>query len=129
MSLCPTWSLQEIGRIAFTHDLDPDPLAVALGLDPVGMASLISAGDMPALPCLAAPAVLNILIRLEVRCGGDSRAIRTAMDRPSDGLGGMSISDALRAAPDRKGLWDIRIAAGLLPVPMVRMWRAADRYS
>lgn len=130
MSLCPFWSLQEIGRLAFAHRLDPDPLAAALGLDAVAMAKLIATGEVPdALPCPAAAWVLNILVRLEVRCGGDSSAIAAAMHRPSEMLAGASIAEALGGAPDLLRLRKIRIAAGAVPVPRVRMWRAADRYS
>lgn len=127
------WTLQEIGRLAFSHRLDPAPLAAALGLDADVAVRLIATGQLPELPTRlssqTAAWVLNVLVRLEVRCGGDSAAIAAALERPSEALGGQSIADAMRAAPDAARLAEIRAAAGTLPVPKVRMWRVPDLYS
>jgi len=126
-------TLVEIGRLGLTHGLDPAPLAAALGVDPSDVGKLIDTGcvsDTLLMTSEAAAAyLLGTMVRLEVRCHGDSVAIRAAIDRPSPDLGGLSIVQRLLARPDLAGLAVIHEAAGTLPVPRIRMWRVADTYS
>lgn len=81
------WMLGEIGRVGLTHSLDRAPIAAALRVDREVIATLIATGEVPdprsAINERAAAFVLNIVVRLEVRCGGDSIAIDSALDRPS----------------------------------------------
>lgn len=133
MSADLAWTLAEVGRVAFTHALDPTPIAAALRVDHDVIATLIETGELPdALPAIdqrVAAFVLNIVVRLEVRCGGDSTSIDSALGRPSPELAGRSIAEALLASPDMADLAAIRDAAGKLPVPKVKMWRVPDNYS
>ncbi len=126
-------TLDEIGRLGLTHGLDPAPLAAALGVDTSDVGKLIDTGcvsDTLLMTSEAAAAyLLGTMVRLEVRCHGDSVAIRAAIDRPSPDFGGLSIVQGLLARPDIAGLAVIHEAAGTLPVPRVRMWRVADTYS
>lgn len=73
--------------------------------------------------------LLNILVRLELRCRHDGAALRAALERPAEALAGDSIAGQLRDDIDLGGLRLLREVAGILPVPRVRMWRTADRYS
>lgn len=57
--------------------------------------------------------VLNILVRLEVRFGGETVAITAALDRPADALAGGSIA-ALRAEPDLLALRVLSEVAGTI---------------
>lgn len=126
-------TLDEIGRLGLTHTLDPAPLAAALGVESIDVGKLIDTGCVSDTLLMtneaAAAYLLGILVRLEVRCRGDSVAIRTALDRPSPDLSGLSIVQGLLARPDIASLAVIHEAAGTLPVPRVRMWRVADTYS
>jgi hypothetical protein len=126
-------TLDEIGRLGLTHALDPAPLAAALGVEAIDVGKLIDTGCVSNTLLMtneaAAAYLLGSMVRLEVRCCGDSVAIRAALDRPSPDLGGLSITQGLLARPDIAGLAVIHEAAGTLPVPRVRMWRVADTYS
>lgn len=126
-------TLDEIGRLGLTHALDPAPLAAALGVEAIDVGELIDTGCVSDTLLMtneaAAAYLLGILVRLEVRCRGDGVAIRTALDRPSPDLSGLSIVQGLLARPDIAGLAVIHEVAGTLPVPRVRMWRVADTYS
>ena len=110
-----TWEAAEIDRILYAHRLDP-----ALAASGPGLAT----HDPERLPLL-----LNVLVRVELRCAHDTAAIREALERPADLLGGDSIAERLRAGPDLAGLRQLREAAGTVPVPRVKMWRVADTYS
>lgn len=133
MSADPHAILDDIGRVGLTHALDPAPLAAGLGIETRRVERLIAtgamSGPMQALDAEAATYVLNILVRLETRCRGDSTAIRIAMIRPCPALGGRSVTEALLARPDIEGLAAIRAGVATLEVPRVKMWRVADGYS
>lgn len=133
MSAYLAWTLAEIGRVALTHALDAAPLAAVLNIKEPTMVTLIATGELPGpLPVIdqqIAAYVLNILVRLEVRCGGDSSAIRNALGRPSRELAETSIAAALLAGPDLTVLAAIRAAAGQLLLPRVKLWRKPDTYS
>lgn len=133
MSATLAWSLAEIGRVGFTHALDPAPIAVALGMERAALKTLFAAGTVdqcvPSIEPRSASYVLNILIRHEVRCRGDGAAIRAALARPCADLGSASISEALAAGPDFPQIVVIRAVAGELPVLRVKMWRVADSHS
>lgn len=115
-----SWEAEELGRLLHTHRIDPDLV--------VGTPDLAELGT-PTDPCCRAALLLNVLIRVEIRCAGDSVAIRAALDRPLVALEGDCIAERLRAGPNLAGLRLLREAAGTMPVPKVRMWRVADRYS
>ncbi|WP_375287257.1 hypothetical protein [Sphingomonas sp.] len=72
-------------------------------------------------PCVVIPdnaaLLLNVLVRLEVRCHHDSQAIAGALERPVLELGGQSISEALRQPIDVDCLRQLREVAGTLPLP------------
>ena len=127
------WTLAELGRLLYTHGLQASLVANALDLNEAGVAPLVTADGATALAEQArgdrAALVLNILVRLEVRCGGDTGAMAAALDQSLDLLGGASIAQTLIASPGLATLNQLREAAGSMPVPKVRMWRVADRYS
>lgn len=127
------WVVAEIGRVLWTHALDPTLIAAVLGLTPEDAARLVAGEPAAALPDEEhrdrAALLLNILVRVELRCGHDPVAIRAALTRPVGALGGATIADRLHAGPGLATLRLIREAAGSMPVPKVRMWRVADRYS
>lgn len=127
------WEAAEIGRLLYTHGLDPALVAGALGVNG-GDATCLASGA--AIDCMVAAdrryhaaLLLNVLIRVELRCGHDTIAIRAALGRPLDALGGDSIAERLLADPDIAGLRLLREAAGTMPVPKVKMWRVPDTYS
>lgn len=115
-----SWEAEELGRLLHTHRIDPDLV--------VGPPDLVEHGT-PNDPCGRAALLLNVLVRVEIRCAGDSVAIRATLDRPLDALAGDSIADRLRAGPDLAGLRLLREVAGTMPVARVKMWRVPDRYS
>ena len=127
------WTLAELGRLLYTHGLQANLVANALDINEAAVSSPVTADPATTLAAHAAgdraALVLNILVRLEVRCGGDTGAMAAALDRPIDLLGGASIAQTLIASPDLATLNQLREAAGTMPVPKVRMWRVADRYS
>ena len=133
MSASLRWTIAEIGRILYTHALDPAPVAVALSVAPAMFDGCdgddVHADAGPAVNERGAALVLNILVRVETRCCGDTVAIAAALMRPLEFLGGSSLAEGLAAGPDLTGLRALREAAGTMPVPRIRMWRAADRYS
>ena len=126
------WEVAEIGRLLHTHRLDARLAAGGLGIGPAE-AERLTRGDIGGAFPVVCPAraalLLNILVRLELRCGHDGAALRAALERPAEVLAGDSIASRLRGAVDLAGLRLLREAAGTLPVPKVRMWRTADRYS
>lgn len=127
------WEAAEIGRLFHTHQLDPGLIAPALGITQDDAARL-KQGDPSAHGVIGehgrhAALLLNVLVRLELRCGHDSAAVRAALERPAEGLGGDSIGDRLRGEVDLELLRLLREIAGTLPVHKVKFWRCADRYS
>ena len=127
------WTLAEVGRLLWAHGLDPALAAGALGMT-VDEAHQIVAGE-PLVVAITeerrtrAALLLNVLTRVELRCGHDTVAIRTALDRPIDAIGTLSIAERLLDRPDLASLRELREAAGTMPVPKIKMWRVADRYS
>lgn len=128
-----TWTVAELGRVLFAHRLDPALAAAVLSLSPgdterlVGGRPLGSALDATQLA--SAVLLLNVLVRLEVRCCHEGAAIRAALDRPLETLGGDTLAERLLAGPDENSLAELRLAAGSMPLPKIRMWRVADTYS
>ncbi len=126
-----SWDVAEIGRLLHTHPLDAGLAAGGLAL-PLEAAEVLKRGDtddaVAVCPARAA-LLLNILVRLEVRCGHDGAALRAALERPAEALAGDSIAAWLRGQVDLAGMRRLRDVAGTLPVPRVRMWRTPDRYS
>lgn len=133
MSALRTWEAAELGRLLYTHRLDPALAAAALGFGEAQVRTLcgghVGAGDIPPERHEHVALMLNVLIRIELRCGHDSVAVAAALERPLDLLGGSSIAERLRAAPDLAGLRLLREAAGAIPVTKIKMWRVADTYS
>ena len=134
MNAATRWTIAEIGRVLYTHALDPTPVAAALGvalamLDACGRDSDVHADAGRTIDEQAAALVLNILVRVETRCTGDTVAIAAALLRPHEALDGGSLAEGLAAGPDLTALRALREAAGTMPEPRVRMWRTADRYS
>lgn len=124
------WQVAEIGRLLHAHRLDPLLTCMALGIDAEQAARLASAGEIDgAAHGERAALLLNILIRLELRCGHDSRAIAAAIERPAAELDGASIGETLRLPVDEPALRRLRAVAGSLPLPKIKMWRVADTYS
>jgi len=126
------WEVAEIGRLLHTHRLDPGLACPAMEIDADAAERLVSAGEIVSRSAdIAARAalLLNILIRLELHCAHDSRAIAAALERPVAELGRSSIDAALLAPIDEAGLRLLRDLAGTLPLPRVKMWRVADTYS
>ena len=127
------WEAAEIGRLLYTHRLDPLLAVGALAIDADAAAALaagtIGGEVLPPARLPHARLLLNILVRIEVRCGHDPIAIRAALERPVDELDGASIGDRLRGEVTIADLRALRLAAGTLPIPKVKMWRVADRYS
>ena len=123
----------EIGRLFYTHRLDPNLAASALQISPDDAVGLVG-GDNEVLGAIdaqdgRASLLLNVLVRLEQRCGHDSAALRAALERPLDELGGDCIAERLHGQLDVASLRLLREVAGTLPVPKVKFWRCADRYS
>lgn len=127
------WEATEIGRLLYTHRLDPRLAVSALGIDVDTAAALVAgskSGEVVAPTRLPhAQLLLNILVRIELRCGHDPVAIRAALERPVSELDGASIGDRLRGEVTIADLRELRLAAGALPIPKAKMWRVADRYS
>ncbi|NYD91613.1 hypothetical protein [Sphingomonas melonis] len=132
-----SWTLAEVGRLLWAHGVDS---ALAAGALDIGLdeAQRLVAGEPLAVTMTEerrtrAALLLNILARIELRCGHDPVAIRAALDRPLDTLGAVSIAERLRDQPDDldglRALRALRGAAGTMPVPKIRTWRVADRYS
>lgn len=127
------WEVAEIGRVLYAHRLDPALACEVLGIDAEQATRLGTLGDV--VSCRGndtaerAALLLNTLLRVELRCAHDPRAIAAALERPVPELGGTSIGAALRAPIDVAMLRQLRCAAGAMPMPKVKMWRAADRYS
>ncbi|WP_375429471.1 hypothetical protein [uncultured Sphingomonas sp.] len=126
------WTLAELGRLLYTHGLAPTLVAKAVGLDQNDVARLMI-GEGLSLDALAdgarAAFVLNVLVRVEVRCCHDTVAIRAALERSLAELGGASISERLSGCTEPEDLAVLRLAAGMKPIPKMSMWRVADRYS
>lgn len=131
MSGTLAWEVAEIGRLLHTHRLDAGLAAGALGigLDDAERLKGGGADDVVAVFPDRAALLLNILVRLELRCGHEGAALRAALERPAEALADDSIASRLRGDVNLAGLRLLREVAGTLPVPRVRMWRTADRYS
>ncbi|MBM7406233.1 MULTISPECIES: hypothetical protein [Sphingomonas] len=126
------WEVAEIGRLLHTHRLDAGLACSSLGINADEAERLVAAGEIVSSGeglAERSAFLLNVLIRLELRCGHDSRAIAAAIERPVAELGGVSIGEALRRPIDVAGLRQPRCVAGTLPLPKVKMWRVADTYS
>ena len=83
----PDWTVAELGRVVFTYRLDPALIASPLKLGQQE-AVTIAAGEQPSIgfgPDRQARAalLLNILVRVEIRCGHDAAAIRAALNAGS----------------------------------------------
>ena len=131
MSAPVLWEAAEIGRLLYTHALNPVLVAAPLAIDAgeahalvEGVTRSVSVDRQP-----KAALMLNILVRIELRCGDDPVAIRLALDRPLDMLAGASIAERLMNAATAGDLLVLRDAAGAMPVIRIKMWRVADRYS
>jgi hypothetical protein len=113
------------GRIMLTHRLPPLLLSRALGLDPqVAAAVVAGAIDAVLLGDEGAERLTlfaNVLTRLELRFAHDSRAVRRALDRPVDGLGGTTVAEAV--AGDLPTLRMLRRALDDMAEAPTRWWR------
>lgn len=127
------WDFAEIGRLVHAHRLDLQLVTAPLGLnaDQVGylqdgynVFDAVTPDRHEHVSLL-----LNVLIRVELRCGHDTVAIGAALERPLELLDGASIAERLRTKPGPSYLRLLRDVAGAMPVPKIRMWRVADRYS
>lgn len=127
----PNWVAAEIGRVLYTHALDPALAEGPLAMTAEAASALVMGGPIKIEPGRVehGELLLNVLVRLEVRCAHDPVAIRAALDRPSPELGGQSLRETLAGAPSTERMRSARAAAGTLPIPKVKMWRVADRYS
>lgn len=90
-----TWKTAGIGRLLCTHHLDPALAVPALGLSTAAAQQPAVTPDLHDHPAL----LLNVLVRIELRCGHKPAAMRAALERPLDLLDGNSIADRLRAGP------------------------------
>ncbi len=130
MTVARSWEVAEIGRFLHTHRLDAGLAAGGLDLGVEQAEALKRDVDDAFTVCPARAALLlNILVRLEVRCSHDGAALRAALERPAEPLASDSIAARLRGQVDLAGLRLLREAAGTLPVAKVKMWRTPDRYS
>ena len=131
MSAPLLWEAAEIGRLLYTHALDPGLATVPLAIDIAEARALEQgvAGSVPVERQPEAALLLNILIRIELRCGHDPVAIRLALNRPLEMLAGASIAERLKESATAADLLVLRDAAGTMPINKVKMWRVADRYS
>lgn len=113
------------GRIMLTHALDPELVERALGISAddaramVGGARLSAALDADQSARLAL--LTNILVRLEIRCRHDSRAIRFALGAPLDALGGAAPADLM--GDGIAALRTVRAAIDHVEMPKVRWFR------
>lgn len=126
------WEVAEIGRLLHAHPLDPILACSALALSASEAERLVAARGIATASFVMpehAALLLNILVRLEIRCRHDSCALAAAVERPAPELGGQSIGEALRQPTDIERLRQLREAAGTLPLPRVKMWRVPDTYS
>lgn len=122
--------MAETDRLLHTHRLDPLLTCAALGIDAARAARFASAGEIKgAAHGERAALLLELLSRLELRCGPGSRAIVAATERPAVELDGASIGETLRLSVDQAALRQLRAVAGTLPLPKIKMWRVADTYS
>lgn len=133
MSESLVWTLGEIGRLLHTHQLDTELVVKALGISRDD-ADRLKRGDVGTPDETVrrydhAALLLNVLVRLELRCGHDTAALHAALERSVDTLAGDSIAGWLRTDVDLAGLRLLREVAGTVPVLKVKMWRVADRYS
>ncbi len=113
------------GRIMLTHGVDPEHAMRLLAIDRA------EAEDMIRLGRLWSPLgivrherlklFVNILTRLEWRLQHDSRAIRHALDRPLDALGGSAPTDLLGGSLE--DLRTLRSAIATVEAPTVKWWR------
>ena len=114
-----------VGRLLLTHRLDPDLTMRGIGIERGVAEEMVETGRIQV--ALEADQVerlrlfASILVRLEVRFGGDGKRIRVALEMPLDPLGGASIADRIGGGID--GLRAIRVAIESLEGPKVRTWR------
>ncbi|MBB4088126.1 hypothetical protein [Sphingomonas carotinifaciens] len=123
----------EIGRLVHAYRLDLQLVTSPLGLNADQVGHLRDGYNV--FDAVApdrhehVSLLLNVLIRVELRCGYDTVAIGAALERPLELLDGASIAEQLRAKPGLSDLHLLRKVAGGMPVQKIRMWRVADRYS
>lgn len=113
------------GRIMLTHRLEPSLLADATGLT-IAVAAAVLDGTASGILLDTERAerlalVANILVRIEVRLAHDSRAIRLALDRPLERLGGATPREAI--AGDLDSLRRLRCAIDEMKEPATKWWR------
>ena len=112
MSDTPIWEAGELARLVMTHRL------------PAALVDLMHGADVE-----CASLLLNIFVRLEVRCCGDSGAIVAALHRPSAEFNDCSIVECFA---DKLGIANLRLlrdVAGSIPLAKVKSWRLPDTYS
>ena len=108
-----------------THALDPLLAERALGVSAEDARAVVDGTPLSATldadqsACLAL--LTNILVRLEVRCRHDERAIRAALATPLDVLGGTAPVDHVNG--DVAALRAVRAAVDHVEAPKVRWWR------
>ena len=95
MTVRETWEAGELARLVMTHQLTYEIIDVAHTMAPASVSLL-----------------LNVLIRLEVRCAGDGRAVVTALNRPAEESNSRSILNHLLCGPSDRDLRSMRDVAG-----------------
>ena len=113
------------GRIMLTHALDPCLAERGLGIpredaqamvDGTPLAASLDTDQSERLVLLT-----NILVRLEIACRHDARAMRRALQTPLDALGGAAPAE--RVGDGVAALRSVRAAIDHVDVPKVRWWR------
>ena len=111
-----------IGRILFTHRIDPRLATAALGIDAAAADDLIACGQLPlAVDRIRLELLASILVRLEIRLCHDIKAIRAALDTPLAVLGNRAPMDLIGG--DVHTLRRVRGAVDHMSAPKSKAWR------
>jgi len=111
-----------VGRILFTHRIDPRLVTAAPGIDAAAADDLIACGQLSvAVDRTRLELFASIMVRLEIRCRHDSKAIRAALDIPLSVLGNRAPIEVV--ASDVHALRQVRSAIDHVHGPTIRMWR------
>lgn len=119
------WLLGLLGRLVYSHRLDPGLVASALHVATGDVVALAEGRQVTLGPSPRLPLVVNILVRVELKLRGDSRAIRRALLAPLDTLGGRCPAEAMTGSLD--DLRRVRLAIDHLSAPTERWWRVGHR--
>ena len=113
------------GRIMLTHGLTPGLAERALGISAEDARAMVDGTPLTvaldADQSVRLALLTNILVRLEIRCRHDARAIRRALQAPLDALGGAAPADRIGDGVD--ALRAVRAAVDHVELPKVRWWR------